>query len=137
MSDCPCDKKNPICPDIQPGESHIKRRRGRAADFKKRMMDRALNDTRLEGLRNGDHQDLAEMVFDWVAIVMASLEFQVEQVANESYLKTAKKPESGAEPGEVGRVQTQSGDRGGGRGCGGGRRGDHAARGDGVSIRGF
>ena len=92
---CPCDAfEHPQGVANPPGQPQLRRRVGTFTRFRKALLDSIAGEQALQPWSARDRQDLGVMLLEMWAYLGDILTFYDERIANESYLRTAQRPES-------------------------------------------
>ncbi|MBM4318413.1 MAG: hypothetical protein FJ125_00265, partial [Deltaproteobacteria bacterium] len=92
---CPCERVvHPRPLGNPPGRQALTRRVGDFCSFRRALLTGRSGETALAEWRPGADGDLAVQLVEWWAYIADVLTFYDERIANESYLRTARLPES-------------------------------------------
>lgn len=95
MATCPCDELDfPPPPDIAAGLSRLDRQIATSGAFRLALLDEVDRQRALDDWRARDGDDFGLMIVEWWAYVLDVLAFYSSEIANESYLATARREAS-------------------------------------------
>src|SRR4051812_13398372 len=95
MATCPCDALVfPPIPDIPAGLDRLPRQIGGFPEFRQALLARIALQPALDAWRAREGDDFGLMIIEWWAYVLDVLAFYSGEIANELYLRTARRDES-------------------------------------------